>query len=91
MRILQLSTSWCPPCQTMRRRLDGKEGYEYGEIEEGDKYYELSQELNIKSVPSFYLMEGENVLRQLSIKDVIIFERTNELPTITEGTDDSEE
>lgn len=65
--LLIFTASWCGPCQNLKADLKKDPsivaGYEWGYID-FDAEKELVQLYGVKTVPSFFILEGNRVVRQ---------------------------
>ena len=78
LSLLYFTASWCGPCQKIYPLLNElsvklKESEKYNieffkiDIDENE---EFSEKCNIRSVPTFYIMNGKNLLSQCSGADI---------------------
>ena len=78
LSLLYFTASWCGPCQKVYPLLNelsdklsksGKYNIEFFKIDI-DENEEFSEKCNIRSVPTFYIMNGKNLLSQCSGADI---------------------
>ena len=78
LSLLYFTASWCGPCQKvypllneLSDKLSESEKYniEFFKIDI-DENEEFSEKCNIRSVPTFYIMNGKNLLSQCSGADI---------------------
>ena len=68
--LLQLSASWCRPCQMLRplmkKAVDQQEGKVTGVYIDVDKYPDVSHMLQVQHIPMLFLMKDGELLEQWS-------------------------
>ena len=78
LSLLYFTASWCGPCQKVYPLLNelsdklkesGKYNIEFFKIDI-DENEEFCEKCNIRSVPTFYIMNGKNLLSQCSGADI---------------------
>ena len=76
LSLLYFTASWCGPCQKiypllneLSDKLKGNYNIEFFKIDI-DENEEFSDKCNIKSVPTFYIMNGKTLLSQCSGADI---------------------
>ena len=73
--LFYFTASWCGPCKKIKPLIEKlSEGLDESKVEiykvDIDKNDELSSELKVKSVPTFYLFKGKELQDQCSGADI---------------------
>ena len=73
--LMYFTATWCKPCQRIKPMIDMlSDGLDEEKVEvfmvDIDENDELSGELKVRSVPTFYLFRGNDLLNQCSGADI---------------------
>ena len=69
MKLLKFGAEWCGPCKTMikvvEKALDKFPSLEFEDIDVEDNI-KLTEQYNIKNVPTFVIIDGDNEVARIS-------------------------